>query len=71
MFIGLYCCLLVRVQPLSLAWVDLYHTDSLWALFRGLIVEFQVGYPIFYLGTSEIFLLIIYIIYMLLFVNIF
>ena len=55
MFIGLYCCLLVRVQPLSLAWADLHHTDSLWALFQGPIVEFQLGYPIFYLGTSEIF----------------
>ena len=55
MFIGLYCCLLVRVQPLSLAWADLHHTDSLWALFQGPIVEFWLGYPIFYLGTSEIF----------------
>ena len=55
MFIGLYCRLLVRVHPLSLAWANLHHTDSLWALFQGLIVEFRLGYPIFYLGTSEIF----------------
>ena len=55
MFIRLYCCLFVRVQPLCLAWADLHHTDSLWALFQGLIVEFRLGYPIFYLGTSEIF----------------
>ena len=55
MFIRLYCCLPVRVQPLSLAWVDLHHTDSLWALFQGPIVEFQLDYPIFYLGTLEIF----------------
>ena len=54
MFIILYCCLLVRVQPLFLAWANLYHTDSLWALFQGSIVEFWLGYPIFYLGTSEI-----------------
>ena len=55
MFIGLYCCLLVRVRPLSLAWADLHHTDSLGALFQGSIIEFRLGYPIFYLGTSEIF----------------
>ena len=54
MFIGLYCCLLVRVQPLSLAWADLHHIDSLWALFQGPIVEFRLGCPIFYLGISEI-----------------
>ena len=54
MFIGLYCCLFVRVQPLSLTWADLHHTDSLWALFQGPIVEFRLGYPIFYLGTLEI-----------------
>ena len=48
-----YCCLLVRVQPLFLAWADLHHTDSLWALIQGPIVEFWLGYPIFYLGTSE------------------
>ena len=53
MFIGLYCCLLVRVQPLSLAWADLHHTNSLWALFQGPIVEFRFGYPIFYLRTSK------------------
>ena len=57
MFIGLYCRLLVRVHPLSLAWANLHHTDSLWALFQGLIVEFRLGYPIFYLGISEIFAL--------------
>ena len=51
----LYCCLLVRVQPLSLAWVDLHYTDSHWASFQGPIIEFRLGYPIFYLGTSEIF----------------
>ena len=55
MFIGQYCCLLIRVQPLSLAWADLHHIDSLWVLFQGPIVEFQLDYPIFYLGTSEIF----------------
>ena len=55
MFIGLYCCLLARVQPLSLAWADLHHTDSLWTLFQGPIVEFWLDYLIFYLGTSEIF----------------
>ena len=55
MFIGPYCCLLVRVQPLSFAWVDLHHTDNLWALFQRPVVEFRLGYPIFYLGTSEIF----------------
>ena len=55
MFIGLYCCLLVMVQPLSLAWEDLHHTDSLWALFQGSIIEFWLGNPIFYLGTLEIF----------------
>ena len=31
----------------------LHNTESLWALFQGLIVEFQLGYPIFYLGTSK------------------
>ena len=51
----LYCCLLVMVQPLFLAWADLHHTNSLWALFQRSIVEFRLGYPIFYLGTSEIF----------------
>ena len=50
MFIMLYCCLLVRVQPLFLAWANLHHTDSLWALFEGPIVESRLGYPIFYLG---------------------
>ena len=55
MFIGLYCCLLVKMQPLSLAWADLHYTDSLWALFQEPIVEFQLDYPIFYLGTLEIF----------------
>ena len=54
MFIGLYYCLLVTVQPLSLAWLDLHHTDSLWASFQGSVFEFRLGYPIFYLGTSEI-----------------
>ena len=49
----LHCCLLVRVQPLSLAWVDLHHTDSLWALFQGPIVKFRLGYLIFYLGISK------------------
>ena len=53
MFIGLYCCFLVRVQSLSLVWADLHHTDNLWVLFQGLIVEFQLDYPIFYLGTSK------------------
>ena len=53
MFIGLYCCLLVREQPLSLAWADLHHTDSLWVLFQWPIVKFRLGYPIFYLGTSK------------------
>ena len=53
MFIGLYCCLFVRVQPLSLVWVDLHHIDSLWVLFQGSIVEFRLGYPIFYLGTKN------------------
>ena len=53
MFIGLYCCLLVRVQPLSLAWADLHHTNSLWALFQRPIIEFRLDYPIFYLGTSK------------------
>ena len=53
MFIVLYCCLLVRVQPLSLAWADLHNTKSLWALFQGLIVKFRLGYPIFYLGLSK------------------
>ena len=55
MFIGLYCCLFVMMQSLSLAWADLHHTDSLWALFQGPIVEFQLGYPIFYLGTNFFF----------------
>ena len=53
MFIGLYCCLLVRVQSLSLAWAGLHDTESLWTLFQGSIVEFRLGYPIFYLGTSK------------------
>ena len=53
MFIGLYCCLLVKVHPLSLAWVGLHDTESLWALFQGPIVKFRLGYPIFYLGTSK------------------
>ena len=52
MFIELYCFLLVRVQHLSLTWVDWHHTDSLWALFQRSIIEFRFGYPIFYLGTS-------------------
>ena len=26
----------------------LHYTDSLWALFQGPIVEFRLGYPIFY-----------------------
>ena len=43
------------MQPLSLTWADLHHIDSLWALFQGPIVEFRLRYPIFYLGTSEIF----------------
>ena len=47
------CCLLVRVQPLSLAWAGLHDTKSLWALFQEPIVEFQFDYPIFYLGTSK------------------
>ena len=34
-------------------WSALHNTESLWALFQGLIVEFQLGYPIFYLGTSK------------------
>ena len=50
MFIVLYYCLLIRVQPLSLAWADLHNTESFWALFQGLIVKFQLGYTIFYLG---------------------
>ena len=54
MFIGLYyCCLLVMVQPLSLAWADLHYTNNLWDLFQGPIIEFRLGYPIFYLGTSK------------------
>ena len=53
MFIGLYCCLLVRVQSLSLAWAGLHDTESLWTLFQGSIVEFRLSYPIFYLGTSK------------------
>ena len=53
MFIMLYCCLLVRVQSLSLAWADFHHTDSFWALFQRPIIEFQLGYPIFYLGSSK------------------
>ena len=53
MFIGLYCCLLVRVQPLSLAWAGLHDTKSLWALFQKPIVEFWLGYSILYLGTSK------------------
>ena len=55
MFIVLYCCLLVRMQPPSLTWAGLHDTKSLWALFLGSIVEFWVGYSIFYLGTSKIF----------------
>ena len=55
MFIELYFCLLVRVQPSSLALADLHNTESLWALFQGPIVEFRLDYPIFYLGTSKIF----------------
>ena len=55
MFIGLYCCLLVRVQPLSLTWADLHHTDSLWDLFQRPMFEVRLGYPIFYLGTLELF----------------
>ena len=54
MFIGLYyCCLLVMVQPLSLAWADLHYTNNLWDLFQGPIIEFRLGYPIFYLRTSK------------------
>ena len=53
MFIGLYCCLLVRVQSLSLTWAGLHNTKSLWALFQWPIVDFWLGYPIFYLGTSK------------------
>ena len=52
MFIVLCCCLLVRVQPLSLAWAGLHDTESLWALFQEPIVEFRLGYCICYLGTS-------------------
>ena len=48
MFIVFYCYLLVRVQPLSLVWVDSHHTKSIWALFQGPIIEFWLGYPIFY-----------------------
>ena len=43
MFIMLYCCLLVRVQPLSLAWADLHHTNSLWALFQGPSLSFGLA----------------------------
>ena len=53
MFIGFYCCLLVRVQPLSLVWAGLHDTESLWVLFQESIVEFPLGYPILYLGTSR------------------
>ena len=53
MFIVLCFCLLVRVQALSLAWAGLHDTESLWALFQEPIVEFWLGYPIFYLGTSK------------------
>ena len=53
MFIRLYCCLLVRVQSLSLAWAGLHDIESLWTLFQGSIVEFRLGYPIFNLGTSK------------------
>ena len=49
----LCCCLLVKVQHLSLAWAGLHDTESLWALFQEPIVEFRLGYPIFYLGTSK------------------
>ena len=52
MFIVLCCCLLVKVQPLSLAWVGLHDIESLWVFFQEPIIEFQLGYPIFYLGTS-------------------
>ena len=52
MFIVLCCCLLVRVQPLSLAWAGLHNTKSLWAFFQEPIADFQLGYPIFYLETS-------------------
>ena len=53
MFIVHYFCFLDRVQPLSLAWANLHNTESLWALFQEPIVEFRLGYPIFYLGTSK------------------
>ena len=53
MFIVLYCCLLVMVQLLSLAWADLHNTESLWDLFQGSIIEFLLGYPIYYLGISK------------------
>ena len=52
-FIGFYCCLLVKVQPLSLTWAGLHDTENLWALFQGPIVEFRLSYPIFYLRTSK------------------
>ena len=54
-FIGLYCCLLVKMQPLSLAWVGLHDIESLWALFQGPIVEFRLDYLIFYLSTSKFY----------------
>ena len=56
MFIVFYYCLHVRVQPPSLAWAGLHDIKSLWALFLGPIVEFRLGYPISYLGTSKNFL---------------
>ena len=49
----LYCCLLVIVQPPSLAWADLHNDESLWALFQRPIVEFRLGYLIFSLGTLK------------------
>ena len=36
-------------------WSVLHKTESLWALFQGLIVEFRLGYPIFYLRTSKFY----------------
>ena len=38
-----------------LAWADLHDTESLWALFQGPIVEFRLGYPIFYLRASKFY----------------
>ena len=47
MFIGLYCCLLVRVQPLSLAWWTYTTSIAFGLYFKGSSLSFGLATPYF------------------------